>query len=74
MSNDNFFGDTPFGETSDGEIMREKDNLDGTIDDLKADLSRTTVQEDESKLKDNSTLNQSNLGNEFTVIQTLGNM
>jgi len=63
LSNDNFFGDVPFGETSDGEIMRHEVTLDGTLNDLKADLSRTTMDDDESKLKDKShSLNQSNLG------------
>lgn len=63
LSNDNFFGDVPFGETSDGEIMRDEATLDGTLDDLKADVSRNIIDKDESKVTDKSTLslNQSNL-------------
>ena len=63
MANDNFFGDVPFGETSDGEIMRDEVTLDGTMDGLK-DMSKTNLEEDESNIKDKSSLslNQSNLG------------
>ena len=71
MANDNFFGDVPFGETSDGEIMRDEVTLDGTLDGLK-DMSKTNLEEDESNIKDKSTLsiNQSNLGIFFSDFVT----
>lgn len=64
LTNDNFFGDTPFGETSDGEIVRDEITLDGSLHDFKADLSRTTVHEDELEMKEKNNLSasQSNLG------------
>lgn len=63
MANDNFFGDVPFGETSDGEIMRDEITLDGTLDGLK-DVSNANLEEDGPNKRDKSTLsiNQSNLG------------
>jgi len=63
LSNDNFFGDVPFGETSDGEIMRDEVTMDHTLNNLTADVSKTHLEEDETGLKDKSSLslNQSNL-------------
>jgi len=62
LANDNFFGDVPFGETSDGEIMRDEITLDGTLDGLK-DVSNANLEEDGPNKRDKSTLsiNQSNL-------------
>ena len=44
--------------------MRDEATLDGTLDDLKADVSRNVIENDESKITEKSTLslNQSNLG------------
>lgn len=57
LANDNFFGDTPFGETS--EIVREE------FDESNQQSINASVTANENDLKDRHNLssNESNLGN-----------
>lgn len=61
MSEDNFFGDTHFGEMSDREIMRDEASINESIN--MQDMSKAEL-EDDTTLKDKSTLslNQSKIG------------
>jgi len=64
LSDDNFFGDTQFGEEIDKEIMRDDATLNESIN--MQDLSKTQVL-DETTLKDKSTLSISQANIDFNM-------
>ena len=58
---DNFFGDTPFGESNEKEILRAGSVLDESVY-KESDVSKITLEEEKDKTDDKLSLSRSNLG------------
>ena len=61
ITDDNFFGDTPFGETNEKEILRAGSALDESVY-RESDASKITIEEEKDEAGDRSIANKSTLG------------
>lgn len=60
ITDDNFFGDTPFGETNEKEILRAGSAFDESVY-KESDASKITIEEEKDELGDKSTASKSTL-------------
>ena len=61
ITDDNFFGDTPFGETNEKEMLRAGSALDESVY-KESDASKITIEEEKDENGDKSSVNKSTLG------------
>ena len=61
ITDDNFFGDTPFGETNEKEILRSGSALDESVY-KESDASKITIEEERDETGDKLSASKSVLG------------
>ena len=64
ITDDNFFGDTPFGETNEKEILRAGSALDESVY-KESDVSKITIDEEKDDAIERASVSKSTLGNNF---------
>ena len=61
ITDDHFFGDTPFGESNEKEILRAGSALDESVY-KESDASKITIDEEKDEAGDRQSVNKSTLG------------
>ena len=62
IMDDQFFGDTPFGETTDKEIMRDESRMDESVLSHASSTTRVVPEKTTENDISNISMNQSNIG------------